>query len=554
MMSIINSNFRSLGSYIMENVYKIPNYQREYSWEESELEDLWMDLNQIINKETESHFFGQIVIHVDKKENDKLIIDGQQRTSTAVIFLAAMRDLFTEINNEGWPDARFDSDDITTKFIGRYTQNRDERKLFLGESDKEFFSSRIQSVSSEPHELKNLTKSQKRIDSAYIYFYNKLAESIELTETLEGKYTILKKYFSYFTEKCTVMFVETDDVNEAFIIFETLNARGRDLETADLLKNHLFRVANKKIDIVKEDWQQMLDNLGKIDTTKYIRHFWNSQNLFIREKDLYKVIRKKVTTTLEATNFMKDLLRLSEVYSGMVNPTEDNFFDANIQQVLENIKILGAKSFYPIILAMVKKNFDSKEICEVLTGVEVLIVRNFVVSGLVANKYETEFSKIAFRIYQEDISEVEEIMNLLGKNTVTDNDFIHNFSNFEIKNKPSIRYILKKINDSYSKEVAVLNDNNKIHIEHIMPVKANDWDILKEDHGEYLWKLGNLTLLGGEYNKKSTNKVFNEKKGVYEFSQVQLTKELLEYEEWTIETIQERQKNLAEVAVNIWKV
>ncbi len=537
----------------MENVYKIPNYQREYSWEESELEDLWMDLNQIINDETESHFFGQIVIHVDKKENDKLIIDGQQRTSTAVIFLAAMRDLFTEMHDEGWLDAKYESDDITTKFIGRFTQKRDERKLFLGESDKEYFSRRIQSVSSEPYELKKLTKSHKRIDSAYIYFYNKLAKSMELVETLEGKYTILKKYFSNFTEKCTVMFVETDDVNEAFIIFETLNARGRDLETADLLKNHLFRVANKKIDIVKEDWQQMLDTLGKIDTTKYIRHFWNSQNLFIREKDLYKVIRKKVTTTLEATNFMKDLLRLSEVYSGMVNP-DDNFFDANIKQVLADIKVLGAKSFYPIILAMVKKDFDSKGIYEVLTVMEVLIVRNFVVSGLVANKYETEFSKIAFRIYQEDIGEVGEITDLLRKNIVGDSDFLHNFSSFEIKNKPSIRYILKKINDSYSKEVAVLSDNNKVHIEHIMPVKANDWDIIKEDHGEYLWKLGNLTLLGGEYNKKSTNKVFNEKKGVYEFSQVQLTKELLEYEEWTIKTIQERQKNLAKVAVDIWKV
>ncbi|HAO6316769.1 TPA: DUF262 domain-containing protein, partial [Listeria monocytogenes] len=117
-MSIINSNFRSLGSYIMENIYKIPNYQREYSWEETELEDLWMDLSQIINGETESHFFGQIVIHVDKKEKAKLIIDGQQRTSTAVIFLAAMRELFTEMYNAGWDDAQFDAQDITTKFIG----------------------------------------------------------------------------------------------------------------------------------------------------------------------------------------------------------------------------------------------------------------------------------------------------------------------------------------------------------------------------------------------------------------------------------------------------
>ncbi|WP_312025311.1 DUF262 domain-containing protein, partial [Listeria seeligeri] len=167
-----------------------------------------------------------MVIHVDKKENDKLIIDGQQRTSTAVIFLAAMRDLFTEIHDKGWQDARFDSEDITTKFIGRYTQNRDERKLLLGESDKDYFSSRIQSVTTEKYEAQKLKKPQKRINFAYNYFYKKLVESMEAVKTLEGKYSILKKYFSNFTEKCTVMFVETDDVNEAFIIFETLNARG----------------------------------------------------------------------------------------------------------------------------------------------------------------------------------------------------------------------------------------------------------------------------------------------------------------------------------------
>ncbi|EAG7099562.1 DUF262 domain-containing protein, partial [Listeria monocytogenes] len=130
---------------------------------------------------------------------------------------------------------------------------------------------------------------------------------------------------------------------------------------------------------------------------------------------------------LEANNFMKDLLKLSEVYSGMVNPAEDNFFDANIQKVLADINILGAKSFYPIILAMVKKGYDFKEIYEVLSCIEVLVVRNFVVSGLVANKYEIEFSKIAFRIYQEDIEDFTEIMSLLRKNIVADNDFLHNF-------------------------------------------------------------------------------------------------------------------------------
>ncbi|EAD4769666.1 HNH endonuclease, partial [Listeria monocytogenes] len=92
-------------------------------------------------------------------------------------------------------------------------------------------------------------------------------------------------------------------------------------------------------------------------------------------------------------------------------------------------------------------------------------------------------------------------------NIIADDVFLNNFSSFKTTNKLRLRYILKKINDSYSKEIAVLNDNNKIHLEHIMPIKADGWDIIKEEHEEYLWKIGNLTLLGSEYNKKSTNKI-----------------------------------------------
>ncbi|EAC6551948.1 HNH endonuclease, partial [Listeria monocytogenes] len=265
-------------------------------------------------------------------------------------------------------------------------------------------------------------------------------------------------------------------------------------------------------------------------------------------------IRKKITTQFEAIIFIDDLVRLSEVYGGMKNPAEDNFFETDSQQVLNDLKRLGAKSFYPIILAMVKKDYGPNEIYEVLSAIEVLVVRNFVISGLVANKYETEFSKIAFKIYQEEVESVTEIINLIRTNIIADDVFLNNFSSFKTTNKLRLRYILKKINDSYSKEIAVLNDNNKIHLEHIMPIKADGWDIIKEEHEEYLWKIGNLTLLGSEYNKKSTNKIFNDKKDIYEYSEVQLTRKLLDYDEWNIDVIKERQVELAELAVNIWKV
>lgn len=105
-------------------------------------------------------------------------------------------------------------------------------------------------------------------------------------------------------------------------------------------------------------------------------------------------------------------------------------------------------------------------------------------------------------------------------NIIVDDVFLNNFFSFKIINKFRLRYILKKINDSYFKEIVVLNDNNKIYFEYIMFIKVDGWDIIKEEYEEYLWKIGNFILLGSEYNKKLINKIFNDKKDIYEYLEV----------------------------------
>ncbi|HCZ40130.1 MAG TPA: DUF262 domain-containing protein, partial [Brochothrix thermosphacta] len=272
------------------------------------------------------------------------------------------------------------------------------------------------------------------------------------------------------------------------------------------------------------------------------------------EKELYKTIRKQVNTPLDASKLMDDLLTLAEPFSALENPLEDNYYSAEIKQILINIKIMGAKSYYPIILSMQNKNYSFNDIEQVLKKIEVLVVRNFVTSGLVANKYETEFAKLAYNIYKEEIDSVEDILIELKKMTVKDADFQYNFARMEIKNKATIRYILRKINDISYKELRTINDNTKIHIEHIMPVKANEWDIIPEIHDNYLWRLGNLTLLGEEYNRKITNKLFVDKKIQYLESQIKITNDLALYKTWDSKSIEERQENLAKEAITIWEL
>ncbi len=401
----------------------------------------------------------------------------------------------------------------------------------------------------------NLLKSHIRIKNAYKFFMNKLKQRIDRFEKIDEKYNELYKYYKKFIEGFTVMYVETDDINEAFIIFETLNARGKDLETSDLLKNHLFRISGQGIDTVKSKWQDMIDTLDKIDTTRYIRHYWNSRDEFIREKDLYKKIRETIKTPKKSEELVNNLLELSEVYKSMVNPNDETYFsDVELNQVLCNLKTVKASSFYPIILAMKNMEFEESEIKQVAKSIETLIVRNCVIAGKVANKYEVIFANIAYSIYEKEYVKVEEIKNIIIKNTIKDEEFKSAFLIFKGKSKPVIRYILKGINKAIDKETEIVNDNKKIHIEHIMPENTDKWDVNKEIHEEFLWKLGNLTLLGSEYNKNISNKNFEEKKKVYNKSTILITKKLEKYEKWDEYTIEERQNGLAELAVKVWNI
>lgn len=552
-MGLLNSNFRKIELYLQDDIFYIPEYQRGYSWEENQLDDLWEDLIQIYNdEEIESHFLGQIVIHKNGKENKKkYIIDGQQRTSTIIILLDAFRSAFKTFQTQ---DAQYVVDDITSKFIGRYSSTTNELRLHLGKKDHDLFRDYIQSSEKITINNKKLTKSELRIIEAHKFFTNEIYNFIE-AQPENKKFINLKSLYESLIREMVVMYIETDDINEAFIIFETLNARGKELETSDLLKNHVFRIGGPKINEIQNQWNIMIDNIGKDEPTKFIRYYWNSQNKFIREKDLYKSLRRKVTTPEIALSIVNELAILSEPYIAFNNPKENIYFsNSQLNEKIQEMHILSAKSYYPIILALISSDYDEKDILEVLTAIESLVVRNFVVAGKVANKYENLFARIAFDLSYGKLRDIEEIVKEIRKDIISDEEFNYSFSQFKVKKPAVIRYLLRSINNYFNSETRIINDNSKVHIEHILPKKpSSDWDIASDVHEEYLHRLGNLTLLGEEYNRSATNKGFILKKEIYASSQIKITHDLINHRSWTTEDIKKRQEYLAKIALSIWK-
>lgn len=164
--------------------------------------------------------------------------------------------------------------------------------------------------------------------------------------------------------------MEATELEEAYIIFETLNARGRELETADLLKNYIFSRCGK-VDDAQKKWNLMNVKLDGADLTKYIRHFWNSGREFTREKALYRKISSTITTTRECRDFLDDLESLADVYHDIDKPEECIFFtdDALIKKLIA-LKTLKAKTFYPVVMAMIRtKNYKIDDISCVIGSI-----------------------------------------------------------------------------------------------------------------------------------------------------------------------------------------
>lgn len=555
-MALANSKIDKMSQYLGEHFY-IPNYQRDYSWEEAELQDFWDDLEQTKNDPDKiEHFFGQIVVHVDRDDNDKkYIIDGQQRSISSVIFLRALQLCFIEIYKEtDIEEANQKNSAISFKYIG---ENKDSLNLTLGEQDEEYFRQYIQL--GHPDECpRHRKRSHEKLRKAFVYFYGKLKEAISASNDPEWKISVLQDYLDTFTERFKILYLEADKLDEAFVIFETLNARGKDLETADLLKNYIFSKFSKSssVEIAQNKWNEMTETLDRVDPTKFIRHYWNSCHTFAREKDLYRSISKHASTPRDSEVLLNDLQELSKYYHDLVLPNDEleGFHDDLLVKHLSTLKTLKASTYYPIVLAMLKTGYQENDIRKVLERIEIYVFRNFTICGLVANTAEILFAKIALQIYGKEFASVDEICEKINNEIVSDEEFYDSFSRWTAgdSSKEIVRYILRKIHENLDSIKEININNTEVHIEHIMPHEAKDWGIDEETHEQYLWRLGNLALLSGSKNISISNGLFNDKKEVYAASWIMPNPEIATFEEWGPEEIETRQKQLADIALRIW--
>jgi uncharacterized protein with ParB-like and HNH nuclease domain len=568
-MSIGNVSKWSIEVYL-NKPYFIPNYQREYAWETDEVSDFLDDVEETRRVKDRIHFFGQIVVHDDQKTGRRYIIDGQQRTITSVILLSVLSRFYRKLSQDttsldfSLSNNAIRKNILIENILGANSDGPIEGEsisLTLGDADNSYFVNTFfkEAISVDSKAKK---KSQERMRRAFLDMRDHIQVRLNEAGAPEEQFKCLNSYLEAFTKRFEVMYMEATELDEAFVIFETLNARGRDLETSDLLKNYVFSKSDPNfIETAQNLWTSMTDKLDNIDLTAYIRHYWNSSHQVTRTEALYRKIVQATKTRDDASKLLTNLEKYAPYYHDFLCPESPMMIeDDGLIEHLRNLKTLKAKTFFPIILAMLQsnQNFSEKEICKVLEVVENYVFRNATICGKTANTTEIFMGTIALKIY-EDLDTVEKICDAISKGVVSDEEFQTAFGVWNKKTKETIRYILRKLNHALDNSYEISTDNAKVNIEHIMPENNSEWKVRDDIHSEYLWRLGNLTLLSGRFNASISNKPFAEKIGRYKESKLDLNKTIYVREDnqterttWTEKDIEARQALFAQMALKIW--
>ncbi|MBU8907669.1 DUF262 domain-containing protein [Desertibacillus haloalkaliphilus] len=524
--------------------YIIPMFQRTYSWNEKQWKQLWEDILDLIEDEqSTSHFIGSIVsIPVNANTHGVqqfLVIDGQQRMTTLLILLAAIRD-----TAEKQVDKNLSDEIHHTLLINGFKSGEEKYKFLPTQVDKEHFK-RI--LNKEP--LDGIKDSL--IVKAYEYFVKKLNEVAESLTTIKNTLT---------TNLAIVSIVLSTEDNP-YLVFESLNAKGQPLTQADLIRNYLFmRIpADDQDDYYNRYWLPIQEELGEY-LTEFVRHFLLGININVKKNDVYVKFKEKIDGQ-DVKEFLKKIANLASYYAKLLYPDKED--NKDIRNLLKRINDFEAKTAYPFLLYIYhdykKGKYDEKQFRNILTIIENFLVRRFVcnVDSKALNKiFASLYNQISTHESEDSLSELMGYLQNRGypkdpevKSSLKEN---HLYGQGDRRKKGA--FILKIIENSYShKEKANLS---KATIEHIMPQTLTEkWiEELGENaeyvHSVYLHTLGNLTL--SAYNTELSNEPFSVKRKYYKDSNIFLNKKISEFEKWNQINIEERANVLINKFLEIW--
>lgn len=545
-----------LGDLIGSNkvLFRIPVYQRNYDWSESNCSRLLDDVKKIIET-GEKHFLGTIVYMANDGNDfvlhDYTVIDGQQRLTTMMILLKAL-----------YEKAKTLSDESAVADIDDYLQNRNciedyKIKLKPINSDNEQFLALLNNdeshIDKEGHIWRNYERCLKSVDK-WISSGIKPSQVLRALEKLEIVGIALKQ--------------GEDDPQ---VIFESINSTGLELSNSDLIRNFLLMSDDNQEKLYYSYWLPIENNLKKNTDYTDLNMFFMQYIILetknpVNERRLYESfvnLFKEKGFTHESC--LEELKYYSDIYRAFVDDGSTKY-SAQIMKYLRSLKQLKQTTCYPFLLKVFddyeKKVIDEQVLEKTIQFVLSYLIRR-TVCGVPSNSLRGLFTYLYSRVFKVKSNKnkyyeaINKFLATINSRDVTPNDI--EFKNALMTsnmyaNTALCKFLMMDIENGVGKEV--LKADN-LTIEHIMPQTLTmEWSryISEEEHEQYLHTLGNLSVTG--YNSELSNKSFTEKKQIIkEYSKaVVLNSDVWDKDAWTINDIKDRGKRLSKIIADRYSV
>lgn len=541
--------------------YTIPKFQRDYSWEEEQWDDLWLDILSLQEGE-EEHYMGYLVLQTSDNQKFK-VIDGQQRITTLSILILAtikcLEELVEPIEDLGNNKIRAQS--LRTTYIGVLNTITlvSKNKLQLNRNGDYYYSNYLVPLQVLPVHKRN--ESEKKMRSCFLWYYKTIKSTY-----LKG--VDLAAFIESFVNKLYFTVIEVNDTVNAYKVFETLNARGVQLSSADLLKNYLFSIVDSEpiehvknnIGALEDYWSETITKLGNQRIDDYLRYFWNSKNKTVRKNQLFKQIKSTITTSEQVFQLLRDLRDNADLFIAIQEPQREiDFWQsdnatkyAEAVQPLGELKLFRVKQTYSLLMTAYN-NLSDKLFVKLLKCCSIIAFRYNVISKLNANEQERVYNELALYILQYQQISYPKLAQLY----VNKEEFVARMKGISFKRSQHkiVRYLLAVL-EKQAHEHEIDSSSTNYTVEHILPETTSEatWSDFEDDaKDKFIYKLGNLTLLEKNKNQKIGNSTYEEKKKIYEASSCQLTQHIpTHYEQWGPAELNRRQQQLAKLAAQAW--
>lgn len=469
-----------------------------------------------------------------------LLIDGQQRLTTIFILLAALRDKIRTA-----PGTL--ADEIHGLYLtNQYKVGDEELKLLPTQVDRDSYRAIIQTESNNQSD---------QINKAYRFFEKRLNSS------KSPDVSILKKTL---INNLSLVSITLDKEDNPHLIFESLNAKGRPLTQADLIRNYFFmRIhAHQQEKIYESYWRPMQESLDE-NTPEFIRHFLMKDGGLIKQGEVYFALKDRANehqTQVDIIAYLEKIAKFAGFYAKLINPDEEP--KAKLCARLKRLNRIEVTVAYPFLLN-VYQDYANNDISEEIFAECLDILENYMIRRFVCGVPTYGLNKIFPSLYAQAMQFDSLIPGLKealkSKKYPRDTEFKERLITTPLygggDRTDKTKLILERLEESFEHKEPVAFE--KTTIEHVMPQTPSSWwkshlgGEWEEQHEIYLHTIGNLTLTG--YNSELSNDTFPNKLVTLRESHLELNKYFQGVEGWTEKSIRQRAEALSSLALEVWK-